>query len=1044
MGRKGKGVKNHITGSEGSSTPYISEIVLKRWSTGLLCLVLFVLFYTPYLRGLFFEHEQFPAQILVFITFLGFMAYKLLKRDKRFLETPLDYAAIGFVVVYGISVFMAVSSRTAISEWLKYCMYFAVYFMVSELAVRPEARKAAMWTIVASAVGVGLLGIDGAAGSKTAQALNLLLRNLGWSKDVFFGLFIEGRIYSTLQYPNTLAAYLLVAFHMTIGLILVSDKLWHKLTAGICGYILLLAAIFTFSRGALILLPLSLLILVAVLPKGTRVKGAGYVATLILATGAVALKLYSYIGNSGNEQKIWFSVFVGMLAAAGLSAFAYWILQRLEKLPWKIYLYSGAFLALVLASGTLFVLNAQEALTISSVDGQPGAIPTVKRSMTLEPGTSYRFLYEVDARATEGEAYTIGVKSQTWNEVLLARESTLVESTEAASTGVEQREVKFTVPEKSELISIYFTCIGNGKKAVFRNARLIDEAAGKVEKSLILRYKYLPEGIVYRFENLSLTKSGLERVIFYKDGLELFGKHWLMGAGGGAWSQLYQSHQSYFYHSTQAHNYVLQLAIECGIIGLSVFVYFIAMLIASFVTMQLTARKMDMQTKIWMGVFFSAVLFAFIHAAMDFDFSLSAYYLVVWVILALFNGVLRENRREIIARWLPEVDELSHTCIVEKEKASAKVSDLTEVLQILRRSAAKGMARVMNIRKIGLHPVLGFILSILVIIIPVTLRTGTTYSEKSLAAYQAGDVKLSMDYMKRAIESDPFSAEYKIDYANIVRHIKDRPQDMQLDADNKMEEAYEQVNHNADLLVKAAMYYFATGKLEAGLKAADAATAARPLRPEEWQQRVDAYQQVILHYFSKGENTKALDYIDKVLNLAEEARRVNASNLDPFIFTVATTEMLERLKYVKDHILQEPKIEVQKVAFYQIPEMDVNGDKVPDQWSANGQEGIQISGTSRVLQVLGSQGYIQSRVVNMVTGKTYRLEMKLVGNTERTEVPFEITGVVSKDKGKLVREGDKYTAVIVVPADFKNDNNVIRLGVNRMMEIESLVLKQVE
>jgi hypothetical protein len=183
-----------------------NEKLLSRLRVILLAALIIVIFYPPYLQGLFFEKHFLPTQIFVFAVFILFLIYKWMKKDHRFFKTPIDYIAIGFVLVYFISIFTAVHTRSAIIEWMKYLMYFAVFYMLSSLADNLKTKFIILWTIVASAAGSSILGLDAAMGGNLVGFLNNIFKKLGAKSDIFFGLFVGSRIHSTLQYPNAMAS----------------------------------------------------------------------------------------------------------------------------------------------------------------------------------------------------------------------------------------------------------------------------------------------------------------------------------------------------------------------------------------------------------------------------------------------------------------------------------------------------------------------------------------------------------------------------------------------------------------------------------------------------------------------------------------------------------------------------------------------------------------------------------------------------------------------------------------------------------------------
>jgi len=76
------------------------------------------------------------------------------------------------MIAYFISILGSVSTRLAISEWLKYCMYFAVFFMITDLASTMKDKLIVLWTVIAASVGLCVVGLDSASGGKLVDWLN--------------------------------------------------------------------------------------------------------------------------------------------------------------------------------------------------------------------------------------------------------------------------------------------------------------------------------------------------------------------------------------------------------------------------------------------------------------------------------------------------------------------------------------------------------------------------------------------------------------------------------------------------------------------------------------------------------------------------------------------------------------------------------------------------------------------------------------------------------------------------------------------------------
>ncbi|MDR6720350.1 O-antigen ligase family protein [Paenibacillus sp. 2003] len=94
----------------------------------------------------------------------------------------------------------------------------------------------------------------------------------------------------------------------------------------------------------------------------------------------------------------------------------------------------------------------------------------------------------------------------------------------------------------------------------------------------------LPDSISTRLENINFQQhSVLERLTFYKDAAKVIADYPLIGAGGGAWTALYEKYQNNPYVSAQAHNFFMQYLVEVGIIGFIIFMSFILYIFYKYV-----------------------------------------------------------------------------------------------------------------------------------------------------------------------------------------------------------------------------------------------------------------------------------------------------------------------------------------------------------------------------------------------------------------------------------------------------------------------------
>jgi len=1030
---KGEGLKKGNKSKKNTSDNInVNEKLLKRLKISLLALISIIIFYAPFLRGLFFEMEQYLTEILVLLAFILYIVYRFIARDKRFVRTPIDYAALGLAAVYLLSVFAAVSLRLAIVEWLKYCMFFAVFFMISGLVDTYKTKRIILWVLIISSIGICLLGIDGITGGKLIVShLNKISDVSGITKffgvrEMFFGLFANGRIYSTLQYPNALAAYLTAVFLAAAGLNISASKVWEKIVlAGAC-YILLITLIFTLSRGVLMIFPVAMLGLCLVLPSGYRVKGALYLLATSIPAFATGGILSGFL-NSPPEKygSLLVPLALGMVIAMGLVVLVHRTEEWFAKLNWKVYAAAAGILLIASAVALTIAVNAKTALVLEHSPDESESVKTVKRSLFLNPGDEYKLVFKVSANsADKPNAYTVNVSSRDFAGIIREKDTPVASLEGKTVVETEDKELSFKVPENSRVVSINFTNTYPGTYVKFDSAEVIPLNGNEKVINLALKYKYLPETLVSRLEEIKSTRSGIERGIFYADSLKIFKDYWLIGAGGGAWSLLNFSYQSYLYWSNQTHNYFLQMGIECGAIGLII----LLILISSIIIMYISEYRMkwgnDQRERVLQSALFIAILFMLAHSFIDFDFSLPAVFVLMWVLTGIFNSRYVHGS--------PEEREIRNNSPIEK------------VLVKL-----DGLRRV---KKLNCPSAILLVASIVILAAPVSLLTAVFHQRSAADALQKspGNPEAALIHVERAMKADPFNPSYIVDYANMILNSGRMNGGNYTVTDTLIEKAerlakynyyYYTANSKVDILTNIAQYYFTTGNAQKGLEVIDKIVRLKPLDPGVWDVKSDIYLQMVNSFMKSGNIQDANTYLDKIEGLISEAAIYNRNNRIPFIFNPSTYEIIERARILKDNVNNGNSVNINGIIFFSLPEIDINSDGIPDQWSGEEPQSVKFSVDSGVMTVenlnSGQTDYIQSRALRFMPGKDYEVEAELTDVNGIGGIPFNITGVV--DKGVLeASNGNVYTADFSVPADFKNGSAALQIGVSGKYSIKSI------
>lgn len=1033
----------------------INDNLLSKMKTLLVAALAVIIFYPPYLQGLFFEKHVLPTGIFVFTVFIVFLVYKWLKRDFAFLKTPIEYIALAFVAVYFISIFNAVHTRSAIIEWLKYCMYFAMFYMITELADDLKTRLLFLWTIVASAVGVSIIGLDSAIGGKLVNILNKIFNVFGYKGEMFFGLFVGNRINSTIQYPNALASYVMAVFFLTIGMLMIQTKWWQKAIAGACSYILFATFILTQSRGAQLLFPVALFIFFLAAPKGNRIKAVTHVLLLAIPAAVIALIMTPHLSSDNLNIKLLGLLLAGTVMSGLIGVVAGYIGSVMQKINWKVYVGLITVSAILFITAGLYVINQSVPVVLKHEITADNKTQSVSKDVALKPGKEYIITYDAEAWMEEEKsyAYFLRIFSKKEKNILFGGSTQLLRENLPGTDGVEEISIRFTTPEDSKLISINFSNYYAGTGVKVDNVKIIDPETNKPIKEIALKNKYNLDSIINRFQNILLQNSLLTRAIFYKDGFEIFKDRWFLGAGGGAWNNLYRQYQSYNYASSQAHNFPLQLGIETGIIGLLVLFCLVIVLAHAYIKYYKKEKQQNGQVDIKSkekkpitcsfinASVITAIAALLMHSVIDFDFSEASMLLLFWQLIAI-------NNREA------------------KDKLT-----IQEILPLnIKPKVALKKAKTNNESRVSI--IAGIVITAIAFYFAFSFFIASSFAQKAYEHLRNNNIQNAISNINKAISFDKFNEKYvtgynpvparpdiKIGLAELLFIKNDTinskeqndekiPENELLilqqqfaDVNKRITELGKSTENNLNLASNIASYYFKTGQTEKGLEYLNSAIKQFPFEPSLWHSKVDIYFQLMGKNFNSGDYDLAKEYIDSGLNIINEAKEVNKRNMNPFIFKEETVVLLQKMRFMNDYWEQDEIQDINNIIHYSIFGLDINMDGMPEQWRINDTTLINAAITDNALEIKASgRSFIYSQhYIKLEKGKTYQIEVKLKEPVEY--ITYHISGITPKAL-PLTKVNGNYSAELLVENEPNENGNQFRLYLEEDCILERIVIKE--
>ncbi|MGB4469453.1 MAG: O-antigen ligase family protein, partial [Tepidanaerobacteraceae bacterium] len=797
---------------------------------------------------------------------------------------PMDYAAIALVAAYFISIFVATNVRSAIGEFLKYINYFIAFYLVSDLPRTKNDIKAILWAMVISAFGVAFVGIGAAAGSFTYR-----------------GAFVNGRINSTLQYPNTLAAYLTAAFMISTSLWATAEERLQKAVLAFINYTLFLCFLFTLSRGAWLLFPAFYLILVLGMPGQHRMKVIGYSFQSFIA-GVLASPGFGMAISAGEKTKVW----LWYIAGAALSIALFYITEKISErfaLQIKPKVVLSVFIILIILGGTAayVAFTTEEALTIShSADEEASWKTKWYPIQDVKPDTEYTLKITVSSKPGEeegqwGAGVLINSYDEAGNSVRILNEYIEEEMTE------EPREITFTTRPDTVRLNIGFSNRFPNTEATFYTAELYETNDISSAQRITLAYKYIPEAISRRISSINIESSSVAgRFTFYRDALKIIKDYPILGTGGGGWKAIYKAYQSYEYFTTEVHNYFLQLWVETGTVGLLALA---ALCITALVTVYRTlVSDIDISTKALTWGTFSGAVALLGHSGMDFNLSLGAVALYLWQLFGVikFSGISSSQKDQ------------------QKEIKTA-VSAL---------------------------PLAG--ISCVLIILSFLLYQGYSHGQQGVRSIEQQDIAKAREHFEKAAKFDPYTASYKADLAQIDYFIASQTEDEDLlqKSEAMRVEAVRLDPYNARLKTQLAAYYLEQGKLDEGIFYLEETTKVNPFNIENWENLVDAYYKTAVICIRQEQRDKALELLNKSQKIFDEISQHNSKAPktagDKLEVTNELMLYVYKSKLLAENIHDDKYYrKLDRLIFASDFTVDADNDGVPDLWRiSNSKDGL--------------------------------------------------------------------------------------------------------
>jgi len=752
----------------------------------ILAVISLIVVFGPFQRGLFFDKELLVVHIVTFALFTHWWVTRLWRRDGTLLKTPLDYAVAALLLFYCLSFFVAANQRDALGEILKHCNYLAIYLMVVDICRRSDLLASMFNKKKASEKTYGFKQAENTAGEGGPPAvtpadvilhvlmfsgLAVAIGGMGaavetWEID---GAYVRERLHTSLQYPNTAAAYLMASYLLALALSLRVTRWGYRLLYLPAATLISTAFLLTESRGGLVLLfPLAFLLLLVSL-SGDRLRLFLY-GLVTFGISCVVFLFTAPLLRDAAAAPTW-----GWLALAVLLSLAGGLIAEkiilLERRP-KVVMGSAVAGLLVLALGSYAYLSlsgpveiakgqeGEEARLEQAVDG----VPAGENTLSLE----FKALPEEEENSGESgeQAGDAGWRIDIWTiDEDYSQERVFRESGSAVAEW-EKKEFPLELQEEDSKLRVRFSADSPGTLVKARDIVITGEDGEVIEDISFTLNRMLPQQV---FDRVFLATEMLhERFIHYEDALSMIKDYPVLGAGGGGFDALYYTYHQGDLHTTEVHSHFLQVWVETGTLGFLAFVGIWVAAVWAFVRGRFSKQRISPDKRRVITCAFVPALSLGVHSVVDFNLSLAAVTIFLFVLLGVIRGLDHGegyptsswldalNRRQTY--WIPGVVGIVLGILLTVYSIFLWVGDMhhQRVDEVLRR-------REETVSTLGNEHVNA--LETATMLDP--LRADNYYI---LAAYNLGqgDFKEAKEHYRKAHELEPYDFSYQRDYGDIM------------------------------------------------------------------------------------------------------------------------------------------------------------------------------------------------------------------------------------------------------------------------------------
>jgi tetratricopeptide (TPR) repeat protein len=373
-------------------------------------------------------------------------------------------------------------------------------------------------------------------------------------------------------------------------------------------------------------------------------------------------------------------------------------------------------------------------------------------------------------------------------------------------------------------LSRRFQALSSRRQALLAGAAVLAVVLGFTALAVANAF---PQVFLDRLQGFSLSeRSVVERIAWTKDAFAVVRDHPLLGVGGGGWNSVYHEYQSYSYSAREVHNDFAELWLETGTVGFLAFLGFLGAVGWTLLRVHRRAKEDTAAAQALAAALAGAIAMLVAHSALDFNLALAAVGVVLWGLAGLADGLyLAATERPLAA---PRKERRA----AARARGRKTASDL----------AAWPRAVIMVV-VVGLS------------LLSVSLFAGMATLSQAIQSFNSGDAPKSLTMATRACAFDPWSAELRLNRADIAERLFDATGDAKY-----LDQARAQVAVAIRLDPEQPLGHYRAGALaakagdlEGAVTAYEAAVKVQPFRADRYEELANAYFLLGLDRLTRGD-----------------------------------------------------------------------------------------------------------------------------------------------------------------------------------------------